>query len=374
VRLAIKTGRFRLLTIGLFFLLFFNPPQAAGGQEGHTSGLHITKTALQPTQNWPLPPPGPPGLENKTIAYIGEDLRNAGILGVGAGVSEAARRMGWAVRFLDIGSGEGQRKTVFRQVLALRPDGIILGGVDAVKNLPFLSPLGIAGIPVIGWHVAPDPGPVPGTPVRLNIATDSVEVARAAAHYVVDDSGGRAGVVIFTDSRFAIARKKAATMAKIIRSCKGCQLLEMVDTPLDRTAATMPETTRRLLREYGSRWQYSLAINDLYFDHAVATLVMKGRPPEGPPTNISAGDGSPSALLRVRYKSYQRATVPEPLIFHGWQLVDELNRILQDKTPSGYKTLPSILTRQTLGSRGNGIVLDPANGYRKAYLNIWKRN
>ena len=364
MRLALTVQQFRSLTLGLFILSVIALARlcAAGGSS-------------DPTRDWPLPPLGPPGLDEKTIAFIGEDLRNAGNLGVGAGVKEAARRMGWEVRFFDIGSREDLRKTVFQRVVSLRPDGIVLGGVDALKNLEFITPLARVGIPVIGWHAAPDPGPIPGTPVQVNVATDSVTVARAAAQFVIADSKGQAGVVIFTDSRFAIAQKKAATMAKMIEDCKGCTLLEVVDLSLDRTAALMPDTTRRLLREYDGRWQYSLAINDLYFDHAMAALVMDGRQPEGPPSNISAGDGSPSAMLRITYGGYQTATVPEPLIFQGWQLVDEMNRLMQGAPPSGYTTPACIITQKDLAPGNDRIgIFDPANGYRQAYLNSWKRN
>ena len=337
--------------------------------------LPATGAPLGATQSWPLPPPGPPGLEDKTIAFIGEDLRNAGNLVVGAGVKEAALRMGWQVRFFDIRSRDDQRETIFQRVLRHGPDGIILGGVDAKKNLEFLTPLALAGIPMIGWHSAPDPGPIPGTPVRVNVATDSIAVARAAAQYVISDSRGQAGVVIFTDSRFAIAQKKAEVMAETIRGCIECRLLTVVDLALDKTASRMPEITRQLLSEYGDAWQYSLAINDLYYDHATATLVMDGRPPQGPPANISAGDGSPSAMLRITYGSYQKATVPEPLILQGWQLVDEMNRLMQDAPPSGYAPPVCILTQKDLSPNNDRIdIFDPANGYRRAYLDIWKRD
>ena len=94
--------------------------------------------------------------------------------------------------------------------------------------------------------------------------------------------------------------------------------------------------------------------------------------PEGPPANISAGDGSPSALMRIRYKSYQKATIPEPLILQGWQLVDELNRAMQDMPPSGYQTPPAILTKDNTGVPDEGLGLfDPDSDYRGAYRRIW---
>ena len=335
----------------------------------------IVDAAFQPTKNWPIPPTGPPGLPDKTIVYIGDDLRNAGILGVGEGVREGAACMNWHAKFFDIGGNDDAREGIFRQAFDLHPDGLILGSVDAKVAAPLLKPFKKAGIPIVGWHVSPFPGAVPNNPILLNVATDSVEVAKTAAYYAIADSNGRAKVIIFTDSRFSIAMKKADTMAQIIKNCKGCELLETIDLPLDKVGTLMEKTTKRLLRKYGDRWEYSLAINDLYYDYAVAQIVLNGNPPQGPPINISAGDGSPSALLRIKYGSYQKATVPEPLLLQGWQLVDELNRIMNKMPPSNYQVPLRILTRENIKSHYNTLNLfDPKNGYRKAYRKIWREH
>jgi ribose transport system substrate-binding protein len=332
----------------------------------------ITVEAQRPTENWPLPPAGPPGLVGKTIVYIGEDLRNGGILGVGSGVREAAAAMGWNIKIMDIGSREERRKDVFAEAFSVKPDGIILGGLDGQANAVYLTQFEKAGIPIAGWHVAPLPGPVEGTPIQINIATDSLEVARVAAHYVIADSQGAASVVIFTDDRYAIALKKSTTMAEVIGSCKECTVLETRNLALDTVAQHMPDATGDLLDKYGERWQYSLAVNDLYFDHAVASLVMRGCKADGPPYSISAGDGSPSAFLRIQNDSYQNATIPEPLLFHGWQLIDELNRLMQNQQPSGYITPPHIVSKKNIWSKMERLNLfDPKNNYRKHYLRNW---
>ncbi|WP_394713748.1 substrate-binding domain-containing protein [uncultured Desulfuromonas sp.] len=357
----------------LLCVLMSVPVEADSG--GKSVSGKTPKSVWELTRDWPLPPPGPPGLADKVIVYIGEDLRNGGILGVGVGVREAAQNIGWKVSFFDIGANDTQRETILRRALKLQPDGVILGSMDAVKNARFLTLFDTANISVVGWHVAPNPGPVKNSPIRWNVATNSAEVAKVAANYVIEDSDGKAGVVIFTDSRFAIATKKTRGMAEIIRACEKCQLLEVIDLPLNRACEMMPEVTQELIQKYGDKWQYSLAINDLYFDYATPTLVINNRPPEGPPVNISAGDGSPSALLRIRYASYQQATIPEPLILQGWQLVDELNRIMQGDSPSGYQYPPIVITEKNIWPQGDRAYLfDPENGYRQAYRKIWKKD
>ncbi len=357
--------------ITLYFIFAFSIQSANGGFE---QSRKIADKATISTDLWPLPPHGPNALPNKKVIYIGEDLRNGGILGVGQGVNEAAAAIGWKVDVLDMGTNDSKRPAIFKKAFDMKPDGIILGGMDGMANTQFLTSFKEAHIPIVGWHTAPFPGPLKGTPIAVNITTDSLEVARAAAHFAIADSKGTASAVIFTDSRFEIALKKSNAMAEILRACKQCTVLEIQDIALDKAGRLMPDVTTMLLDKYGEKWEYALGINDLYFDHAIMSLVMKGCSPNGKPFNISAGDGSPSAFLRIQNASYQSATVPEPLIFHGWQLIDELNRLLHGLPPSGYITPPHIVTRKNIWPKAEIVkIFDPQNGYRNNYLDSWKK-
>lgn len=370
--MAKNDGFFAVIVLAFLCLSIAHSARAEVSKFSPTQGLESAD--LHQADGYLLPEDGPNALPDRTVVFLGEDIRNGGILGVAFGVREAVSAIGWRVHILDIHGKDENRQRMFRQVLELRPDGLILGGVDAVKNDKYLQIIDAAGIPIVGWHTAPLPGPVDNTPVRWNVATDSIAVAKTAAEFVVVDSKGRAGVVIFTDSRFAIAEKKVSIMAEIIDSCSDCTLLDIVDVPLKSVAEEMPDQVDRLVKKFGPRWQYTLAINDLYFDYAVATLVMRGYPPQGPPMNISVGDGSASAFLRIRENSYQHATVPEPLLFHGWQLIDELNRILQGVSTSGVVTPTTLITAENIDSENSLIDLfDPKNGYRQRYLSIWER-
>ena len=160
-----------------------------------------------------------------------------------------------------------------------------------------------------------------------NITTDPLEVAKASGLYAVVDSGGKAGVIVFTDSIYAIAIAKSDATAAAVKECSGCKVLEIVDTPIGDLQNRMGQLTTSLLTKYGADWTYSVAVNDLYYDFAAPSLQNAGiDPAEGYPRNISAGDGSVPAFQRIRDGQYQVATVAEPLYLHGWQTIDELNR------------------------------------------------
>jgi ribose transport system substrate-binding protein len=329
--------------------------------------------AARPAPEWTGPRTGPRAQPGKHLAIVNEDLRNGGILSVNDGILEAAKVAGWSVKVFDSGGTPEGRKKMLEEALATRPDGLIEVGGDARALSPLLQPFAERGIPVVGWHVAAKAGPVPGTAVAMNVSTDPLEVARVIALAAIVQSGGRAGVVIFTDTNYAVARAKAEAMAAVVRACAGCTLLDMQDVPISRNAELMPAATRSLLARFGKRWTHALAINDIYFDYAAPVLTQAGLP-DTAMSMLSAGDGSESAFLRIRASTFQTATVAEPLNLHGWQLVDEMNRLFAGEHVTGYVFPVHLVTADNVTlDGGDKLHYDPANGYRDIYRRIWHR-
>jgi len=325
-------------------------------------------SALSLHQAWDGPTSGPAAQKGKNILFIAADLGNAGIAGVLAGVQEAAKPIQWKVAVLDAGGHEDARIAALKQATAMKPDGIILGGFDAVTYAPWIDNETGRGAVVVGWHSAFEPGVVPGTLLFTNVATSAREVALAAASFAVVGSGGAsAGVIIFTDSNFAVARAKSDDMAVIIRNCANCRLLATADVPLASAETDLPPIVQELQSTYGADWKYSLAINDLYYDVMAEAKVGDGL------SNISAGDGSPSAFGRIRAGGKQVATIAEPLNLQGWQLIDELNRAFAGEGPSGYVPAAHLVVHDNVDAAGGAKDrYDPENGYREAYQKIWK--
>lgn len=330
------------------------------------------QAATKPAAAWAGPRSGPPGVRGKTIALIAEDVRNGGVLGVAQGVREAAQVMGWKVRLFDAGGSPAGRYRALALALDSAADGVILVGMDAQVMHDRLQEFVRRDRPIVGWHVGPRAGPMSG-PVAVNVASDPLEVARLTAMAAVTASSGRAGVVIFTDSNFEIALAKSDAMADVIRSCQGCSLLAVRDVAISRSADLMPAVMRDLLARFGGQWTHALAINDIYFDYAVPELTRAGL------TNnrlsmLSAGDGSSSAFMRIQSRTFQTGTVAEPLNLHGWQLVDELNRLLAGQAVTSYVVPVHLVNADNVASDGGErLVFDPDNGYRDIYRSIWRR-
>jgi ribose transport system substrate-binding protein len=336
------------------------------------AGFALLATAQRHATAWDGPTIGPKALPNKLVVYVAQDMRNGGVLGVSQGVQGAARAIGWSLKIIDgVGSVAG-RIAAINQAVALKPDGIILGSVDAQEEAKAIRGAAQQGIKIVGWHSTASSGPVQDPPIFTNVTTDATSVAKVAAAYALQTTKCGAGAVIFWQSGDAIGIKKAETMRDVIQSCPGCKLLDYVNTPLADTAARMPQNTTSLLLRFGKGWTTGLGINDLYFDFASPALRSAGIPRSGPPTFISAGDGSVSAFNRVRAGDYQIGTVAEPLNEAGWQLVDELNRAFAGQPPSGYVAPVHLVTKDNIQYDGGpNNLYDPDNNYRSHYQAIW---
>ncbi|CAH2913159.1 MAG: ABC transporter, substrate-binding protein (cluster 2, ribose/xylose/arabinose/galactose) [uncultured Paraburkholderia sp.] len=353
-------------------------PQSANGAAANApldlaAMQRAVDSASEPASRWNGPTSGPAAVPGATVAIISEDLCNGGVLGVAKGIKEAANAMGWSTRVYDArGTAAGRSKAV-AAALALQPDGAILVGVDAAEMQTDLLPFAARRIPFVGWHVGPVAGTMANGPVAMNVSTNPLDVARITAMAAVIQSGGRAGVVVLTDGNFQIARAKTEAMLDVIRACRDCRLLAVRDVAISKSAEQMPALTDELVAQYGNRWNYALAINDIYFDYAAPALTRAGGQNHSV-SMLSAGDGSAAAFLRIQAGTFQTGTVAEPLNLQGWQLVDELNRLLAHQPVTGYVSPVHLVTAANIrfdgGLQGQ---FDLDNGYRNVYRGIWKR-
>jgi ribose transport system substrate-binding protein len=326
----------------------------------------------KPNPPWTGPTAGPKADRGKTIVYVSTDQRNGGARGAGEGVREASEKIGWTFRLIDGQGTVAARSSGLEQAIASKPDVIVLGGIDATEQAAVIEEAAKQGIVLVGWHSYAKSGPHDKLPIFSNITTDPLEVARAAASYPCAETGGKAGVVIFTDSTYEIAVAKSNAMAAVIKACGDSKVLEIVDTPLADASNRMPPLTTALLQRYGAAWTHALSINDLTFDFMSPSLAAAGIGGGGPPTNISAGDGSEVAFQRIRQGEYQAGTVAEPLRLQGWQIVDEANRALHKEKDSGFVAPAHLFTPANIKFDGGPKnTYDPDNGYTAIYEKIW---
>ena len=361
----------RLAAVGLIVLVF--PGLSVRAEDDIVAKAKAyVQQATAHADKWNGPTTGPKAQASKNIICVLSDSLNGGVKGVADGLAEAAKAIGWNFRVID-GRGEVEgRRQALEQAIALKPQGIVIDGFDAKEQQTLVDRANAQRIDIVGWHAAATPGPLEKPQLFVNVTTPAEETAQAAAYLAIAHSDGKAGVVIFTDSAFTIALAKSNIMAELIKQCKSCQLLEIRIQSLGSAIRDMPQVTASLLQKYGTKWTYSLAINDLYFDGMVPALTAAGIKPGEQLFNISAGDGSTSAYQRIDSNQYQYATIPEPLNLQGWQLIDELNRAFAGEKPSGFTTPVHIVTHENVEfDGGKNSLFDPDNRYRDQYKKIW---
>ncbi|MFJ5997718.1 substrate-binding domain-containing protein [Streptomyces sp. NPDC092370] len=316
---------------------------------------------------WQGPTSGPEAVSGKAIVYVAQTMTNPGVAGAANGVRDAARAIGWNVRVIDGGGTPAGIQAAMSEAVALRPSGIVIGGFDPDSTAQQAARANALRIPLVGWHAVPEPGPSRQPDLFTNVTTRVQDVARISAQWIISDSDGRAGVVLITDASIPFARNKSDLIRKELTSCQGVRLLSVKNIPIPDASSRTPREISSLLSRFRDRWTHSVAINDLYFADAAPAFRAAGEKGSGPPFNIGAGDGDPSAFQRVNSRQYQAATVPEPLSLQGWQIVDEFNRAFSGRPPSGYVAPVHIAT----AANSEGATTWDPSGYREAYRKIW---
>ncbi len=331
------------------------------------------EAAMNYGKRWDGPTTGVEPESGKRIVYIGYDQSSPAVATFGEAVEEAAAAIGWDVTVLD---GKGQindQASALGQAIALKPDGIILGGVDAKTYRSKLKQARDAGIPVVGWHSAAFPGPDEALNLFANLNTDPVAIGRALADYAIADSNGTAQAIIVTDEIFAIAKAKSREMKAQIERCKGCKVLAYAEAPFSalqtRTGPTILSLYQRNAAG-GSITPYYLTVADIVYDVGVPAL--KAASVRSDAVRMLGSDGEPAAYQRIRSGEYQIATVPEPLTLQGWQAVDEMTRAFAREQWSGYTPKVYLVTRDNVDAQGGSEDLFiPENDFAEHYKSIW---
>ncbi|MET9385632.1 substrate-binding domain-containing protein [Streptomyces sp. NPDC002928] len=333
----------------------------------HAKAEAAVRQAEQTHVPWDGPASGPTGVSGKTIVYVAQTMTNPGVAGVANGVREAARVIGWNVRVIDGGGTPAGIEAAMGEAVTLKPSGIVIGGFDPDSTSRQVSRANAERIPLVGWHALAAPGPSRRPELFTNVTTPVKDVARISAQWIISHSDGHAGVVLITDASIPFARNKSDLIRKDLATCSGVKLLATENIPIPDASSRTRQEISSLLSRLQGRWTHSVAINDLYFADAAPAFRAAGKKGSGPPFNIGAGDGDPSAFQRINSGQYQAATVPEPLSQQGWQIVDEFNRAFSGRPASGYTAPVHIAT----ADNSAGATTWEPPGYQETYRKIW---
>jgi ribose transport system substrate-binding protein len=343
---------------------------AAGCSAALAKATKAVNASVAVKAPWDGPKTGPKAAAGKTIIYVAQTMQNGGVAGAEKGVEEAAKAIGWTVRVLDGQGTQAGMSAAVDQAVTLKADGIVIGGFDPATVKAGIDSAKAANIPVIGWHAAATSGPQPDLGLFSNVTTLRADVSKISADWVIYDSKGTGGVVVFTDKSIPFAHGKSDEIVAELKTCASLKLLKYDDIPIGNDTSTRVQTeTAALLAKFGKSWTHSVSINGgLYVTPMAAALRAAGKKGTDFPHNVGAGDGSADEYQRIAAGQYQSVTVPEPLTMQGWQIVDEFNRAFAGQKASGYVPVVHLVTKANVGT---STVWDPQNGYRTEYKKIW---
>lgn len=189
-----------------------------------------------------------------------------------------------------------------------------------------------------------------------------------SADWVIARSGGDAGVVLFTDDSIPFARNKSDLIKRQLATCPGVTLLATENVPIPDASQRTPREVSSLMSRFRGRWTHSVAINDLYFADAAPALQAAGRPGEGPPFNIGAGDGDPSAFQRINNGASRPPPSPNRWPSRGGRSSTSSTAPSPHGPASGYVAPAHVVTAE---NSGGATSWDP-RGYQEAYRSIWQ--
>lgn len=320
-------------------------------------------------KEWAGPATGPKIEAKKLVIFIASDMRNTSVAALLKNARDASAVAGWDLVPIDCWGVANKRADAFSRAMALKPDGVILAGINARDQAKDIAKLTEKNIPVVGWHASVKIGPADG--LFTNLGTDPKEVGQSAAYLSVVESNGKAGVVVITDPTTLYSVAKSNEVVDVIKRCQTCNLLAIEEIPITNGAEPLSASLASLAKRLGNKWTHTIVVHDLYADwmETPANVAALGAIK---PQVISAGDGTPSSYVRIQKKNFQIGVVPEPLSQQAWQLIDELNRAHNKLPPSGYTSPPYVVTTQNLPFHGGPKnMFDPDNDYRNQYKRIW---
>ncbi len=159
-----------------------------------------------------------------------------------------------------------------------------------------------------------------------------------------------------------------------VKACKGCKVLEVVDTPIG-------DLQNRMAPAHHRRCSPSTATTGPTRSASTTSTSTSRRRRCSRPASTrrrAIRARSPRVTARCRPSSASATAStrsprsPSRCYLHGWQTIDEMNRAFAGEAPSGYVAPPHLFVSANIDKDGGDKnIFDPGNGYRDQYKKIW---
>ena len=321
--------------------------------------------------SWTGPFSGPKAVRGKTVVFVTHDIAAPVEAAIAKSLTAVAKTVGWKVTSIDGQNSLTEMSAGLSQAMALKPDAIV---ADAIPNalFPQLIKARKQGIPVICSATAPTPGVWKKVGCDVNIFQDYAKLGQALADWVIIHSKGKMEGVILTDKTYSIVTAKTEGINKQFKrmGCTGCKVLEYTQVPFADAAQRLPGLTTNWVQKYGTPL-YLLNPSDFF--SVIEIPALKALGVKQGDVVLTGMDGNPASYAAIRgNNAYQLMDIPLPTEYLGYQLVDNINRVL-NKAPISNPSTPIFVVDRTNinkfgGSKG---VFTPGNGYKRHFKELW---
>lgn len=243
-----------------------------------------------------------------------------------AGSVNGAKVIGWHTTVVDGKGDPNVMSAAIRNAVVNGASGIILESTGVSALVSALQFAKSHNVPVInnGAITAKQAGVDPSLVAGDN-PDPNVQRGKISADWMIWNSNGKAGVVIFRTTDAGLQTRDAATVARL-KQCSGCKILFQDVVGFDvTTTPKMTQEMNSILDRFGNKVKY---IRDPYSAadaFAVPALQSRKR------SDVQVLSDAPSSLqMQQCYQGKNIGAVyGDDLEWVGWEGVDELNRALE---------------------------------------------
>jgi len=309
-----------------------------------------------------------------TLALISCSASLHGCVTPLTGAAEAAGHLGWKTTIYDGGGSPAAWNKVLLNAVASRVDAILFTSINPLLIQQGLEAAKAAGIPVLSASSgSSDPNPTVAIPSGkvwplLDVSQSFVDTGRQIADWIINDSGGKANVLVLTDKEYSSGVSMAGSVDELNKRCPDC-VLSTFDFLGASVGTTLANRTVDYLRTHPDI-SYVIAP----YDPAAAAIAPAMAQASITKVKMCSLLGDQQNLDFIRKGQVQTCDAAYDNYYTGWAMVDQLMRYLNKQkfsVPLGENTPSVLLDKSNLPPSGSDWLT--SIDYKSKYLALWTK-
>lgn len=302
---------------------------ACGAGAGTTSGkvdeaglaaaTKVVDAATQPTQLQVTTPIGKPVPKGKKLAFI--SCGSPECAQEGQIVKQATDALGWSLSVINTQGTPETEKAAFDQVAREKYDAVLYAAIDRSVFASDLAKLKANGTFISACCITDTPGAASGIDYANNIPSQTADIGRLMAAWVVKESKGAANVAYVQLPAFTILKTSAEEFKKAMKDyCPSNCTTDELDIPLSALGVDVPTRIVSYLRAHPNV-KYLAICTDGITIGLPAALQAAGL------SDVKIiGQGATATNLQYIHAGQEGASIAFPYYEALWGMVDAVAR------------------------------------------------